>query len=127
MPEPVGNVRGIRGAIDVSADDETKIVEATKKLLLEIKDQNVICKEDISAIIFTTTTDLTAAFPARAARELGWQYVPLMCASEMAVPGSLPRCIRVLVLVNTLKPQKQIKHVYLSGAARLREDLLDTS
>ncbi len=126
MPEPMGNARGIRGAIDVPVDDETEIVEATKKLLLEIRDQNAICKEDISAILFTATPDLTAAFPARAARELGWQYVPLMCATEMAVPGSLPRCIRVLVLVNTSKSQKQVKHIYLSGAAQLREDLLDT-
>lgn len=118
------NVRGIRGAIDVLANDEQKIVAATKNLLQKMVDRNNVNPREIGAIIFTATSDLNAAFPARAARELGWQAVPLMCAGEIDVPGSLPRCIRVLMLVNTAKTQQQIKHIYCGGAKALREDLL---
>lgn len=118
------NVRGIRGAIDVSANSSEEILEATKILLQEIMQKNSLKKEQIAAAIFSMTVDLDAAFPAKAARELGWKYVPLFCTNEVNVPGSLPRCIRVLMLINTQKSAQEIKHVYLKGAVALREDLL---
>jgi chorismate mutase len=80
-------------------------------------------KDKIAAIIFSTTADLNAAFPAEAARHLGWIYVPLFCTSEINVPGALPRCIRILMLVNSTKTQEEIKHVYLGGTSSLRADL----
>jgi len=79
--------------------------------------------EDVASAFFTVTPDLTTAFPARAARELGWQHVALLDAQEIPVPGSLPRCVRVLIHWNTDKPQAEIRHVYLRGAASLRPDL----
>jgi chorismate mutase len=84
---------------------------------------NQIDSTDVASAIFTVTPDLTAAFPARAARELGWQHVPLLDAQEVPVPGSLPRCVRVLILWNTDLSQQEIRHVYLRGAASLRPDL----
>lgn len=79
--------------------------------------------EDIVSVIFTTTHDLTSTFPAEAARSLGMNHVPLLCASEISVPGSMPRCIRVLLHVNTEKPQREIEHVYLRDAKKLRPDM----
>lgn len=117
------NVRGIRGAIDVSANNSEEILEATKELLQEIMHRNSLENEQIAAVIFSMTADLDAAFPAKAARELGWKYVPLFCTNEISVPGSLPRCIRVLMLINTKKTAREIMHVYLRGAVALREDL----
>jgi len=84
---------------------------------------NQIDSADVASAFFTVTPDLTAAFPARAARELGWQHVPLLDAQEVPVPGSLPRCVRVLILWNTDLSQQEIRHVYLQGAASLRPDL----
>jgi chorismate mutase len=117
------NMRGIRGAIDVSSNEAQKILEATKELLLEMLQKNSLEKDKIAAIIFSTTADLNAAFPAEAARRLGWVYVPLFCTSEINVPGALPRCIRILMLVNSTKTQEEIKHVYLGGTSSLRADL----
>jgi chorismate mutase len=116
-------LRGIRGAIDVSANEAREILEATKELLQKMSKQNFVKVEEIAAIIFTVTADLNATFPAAAARELGWSCVPLMCSREIDVPGSLPRCIRVLMLVNSKKTPEEIRHIYLKGAAVLREDL----
>lgn len=118
-------LRGIRGAIDVKANEACEILEATKELLLEMSLKNSIKEEDIGAIFFTMTEDLDAAFPAEAARELGWKSVPLLCAREIDVPGSLSRCIRVLMLVNSNKKPEEIRHIYLKGATALREDLQD--
>lgn len=117
-------VRGIRGATNVAADTPAEIVSATRELLTEILRANQLDTfEDIASIYFTTTTDLVATFPAEAAREMGMDQVPLLCASEIAVPNRLQRCIRVLLHVNTEKSQREICHIYLRDAKRLRPDV----
>ena len=114
-------LRGIRGAITVERNSAKEILAASGELLDAIIKENDIVAEDIASIIFTMTADLDACFPAKAARDKGFKYVPLLDA--LNVPGSLARCIRILVHVNTAKSQKEIKHIYLKEAARLREDL----
>jgi chorismate mutase len=113
-------VRGIRGAITVEKNSKEEIVSATKELLTEILKSNLFEIEEIAAIIFSATKDLDAEFPAVAARELGWNDTPLLCTNEIDVPGSQPRCLRVLLLVNTQLKQNEIKHVYLKEAVNLR-------
>jgi len=116
--------RGIRGAITTEINSPQAILHATKTLLTEILETNpALIADDIASILFTVTTDLNAAHPAQAARQLGWSHVPLMCFQEIPVPDSLPRCIRVLVHWNTDLPQYAINHVYLGEAAILRPDL----
>lgn len=117
------NLRGVRGAVDVPANDAAAILQATEELLQKMLENNAIEKDDIAAIIFSMTADLNAVFPAKAARQLGWNDVPLFDTTEIDVPGALPRCIRVLMLINTLKEPREIRHVYLRGAVVLREDL----
>ncbi len=116
-------LRGIRGAITVERNSAEEILAASGELLDAIIKENDIAAEDIASIIFTMTADLDACFPAKAARDKGLKYVPLLDALELNVPGSLARCIRILVHVNTARSQKEIKHIYLKEAARLREDL----
>jgi len=117
-------VRGIRGAITVDEDTPEAILSATRELLEAIVAQNEIQSfEEFAAIIFTVTEDLSSAFPAEAARQLGMNRVPLLSAREVPVPGSLPRVIRVLALWNTDRPQDAVRHVYLREAKRLRPDL----
>lgn len=117
--------RGIRGATTVTEDDVDLILQATRELLEAIVKENADMKpEDIGSAIFTVTDDLSATFPAQAARQMGWSMVPMMCAREIPVPGSLPKAIRVLVHWNTETPQSQIKHVYLRDAVKLRPDLV---
>jgi chorismate mutase len=116
-------LRGIRGAIDVSANEKQEILGATRELLQELLTQNLVKIEEIAAILFSVTADLNAAFPAEAARQLGWSRVPLMCFREIDVPGSLPRCVRVLMFVNSKKTPEEIRHIYLRGAMALRKDL----
>ena len=117
--------RGIRGAITVTEDDVDQILQATRELLEAIVKENADMKpEDIGSAIFTVTDDLAATFPAQAARQMGWSMVPMMCAREIPVPGSLPKAIRVLVHWNSETPQSQIKHVYLRDAVKLRPDLV---
>ena len=119
------SVRGIRGATTVAEDETEIILQATRELLEAIVKENADMKpEDIGSAIFTVTDDLTATFPAQAARQMGWNMVPMMCAREIPVPGSLPKAIRVLVHWNTETPQSQIKHVYLRDAVKLRPDLV---
>ena len=118
-----GRIRGIRGAVDVSANDAPEILQATKELLQMMQQKNSLEKENIAAVIFSMTKDLDAVFPAQAARELGWVDVPLFCTVEIDVPGALQRCIRVLILFNSAQKQEEIRHVYLGGAAALRKDL----
>ena len=115
--------RGVRGATTVASNDATSILSATRKLLEEMVSSNDLLVEDIAAVFFTCTDDLDAAFPAKAARLSGWQNVPLLDAREVPVPGSLPRCIRVLILWNTEIPQCKVSHVYHGEAWRLRPDL----
>jgi len=116
-------VRAIRGAITVDDNKKDLILEGTKELLEKIVEENDICEEDIISIIFSVTNDLNAAFPAAAAREMGWTNIALMCTNEINVPGSLEKCIRVLMHINTDKSNKDIKHIYLRKARTLRPDL----
>ena len=117
-------VRGIRGAITVEENSESAILAATQDLLKELVNRNPgLATEDIANTWFTVTHDLDTAFPAKAARQMGWELVPMMCSLEIPVPGSLPMCIRVLVNWNTAKQQDEINHVYLKNAVRLRPDL----
>ena len=117
------NCRGVRGATTVQANASDEILTATRQLVALMMRLNDIQPADVGSAIFTTTPDLNAQFPALAARQLGWLDVPLLCTHEIAVPGSLPRCIRVLVNWNTTKTQDQIQHVYIQEAVRLRPDL----
>lgn len=116
-------IRGIRGAITVDADSPDAIVSATKRLLSSMVAQNDVDLDDIASVLFSLTPDLRAAFPALGAREMGWVHVPILHFSEIDVPGSLPRVIRVLMHVNTPRSQKDVEHVYLDGARVLRPDL----
>jgi chorismate mutase len=114
--------RGVRGATTVEVDERETLLRATRELLALMIHLNEIHKEDVASAIFTTTPDLASAFPATAARQLGWLDVPLMCAHEIEVAGSVTMCIRVLLHWNTDKPQHDIQHVYLKEAQRLRPD-----
>jgi chorismate mutase len=114
--------RGLRGAITVPENKKEAIGAATRELLQKIVKVNNVKLDDIACILFTTTSDLNAAFPAAAARELGWTQVPLLCGHEMNVPGSLSGCLRVLVLFNTDKKNEELVHVYLRGAVVLRDE-----
>ncbi|MBP6180260.1 MAG: chorismate mutase [Anaerolineales bacterium] len=118
-------IRGIRGATTVAEDEPEMILQATRELLEAIIKENAGMKpEDVGSAIFTVTEDLASTFPAQAARQMGWSMVPMMCAREIPVPGSLPKAIRVLVHWNTETPQGVIKHVYLRDAVKLRPDLV---
>ena len=116
--------RGIRGATTVERDDGQLIVAATQELLEKIFQSNEIHDfDEIVSAVFTTTSDLSSTFPAEAARKLGMNQVPLLCAREIPVPGSMPFCIRILLHLNTEKKQNEIVHVYLNEAKRLRPDV----
>jgi len=118
-------VRGIRGATVAEANQPETIHKATQDLLLAILSANPgLQPTDIASVFFTMTDDLNAAYPARSARDLGWDQVPLMCAQEIPVPGSLRHCIRVLLHWNTDLPASAVRHVYLGAAAALRPDLI---
>ena len=118
-------VRGIRGAITAGSNTKEEIIKRTKELLTTLKKENDFKIEDIASIFFSITPDLNAAFPAQAARELGWNKVPLFDLQEIDVPGSLPRCIRILIQINCQKSQPEIKPCYLGGAKILRKDLVE--
>jgi chorismate mutase len=114
--------RGIRGAITVSGNNKESILAATGKLLMKMVLGNKIEIKDIAAIFFTTTPDLNAEFPASVTRELGWpSNLALLCGHEMNVPDDLPRCLRILMLVNTEKGPEEITHVYLGDAKKLKD------
>ncbi|MBV9787516.1 MAG: chorismate mutase [Chloroflexi bacterium] len=114
--------RGIRGATTSEANTPDAILRATQELLLMLIEANDLDSADIGSVIFSTTPDLTAEFPALAARELGWHDVALICTHEMSVPKALPMCVRVLIHWNTPKSQAEIKHVYIKGARTLRPE-----
>jgi len=117
-------IRGIRGATTVSADDKGQVLSATQELLTAILEANPALRTgDIASAVFTVTEDIASTYPALAARQMGWHLVPMVCAREIPVPGSLPLCIRVLIHWNTELGQSAIQHVYLREAARLRPDL----
>ena len=116
---------GVRGATTVADNSRAAILEATSGLLTEIITVNRIALEDVASAIFTATPDLDAAYPAVAARELGWTQTPLLCMQEMQVEDSLRRCIRVLIHWNTAHIADEIQHVYLRGAQALRPDLME--
>jgi chorismate mutase len=116
-------VRGIRGATTVDANTKDDILSRTGEMLDALVIRNNIEVEDIVSAIFSVTDDIDAEFPALAARRLGWIYTPLMCVREIPVPGSLRKCVRGLLHVNSNKRQDEIIHVYLYGAKQLRPDL----
>lgn len=117
-------VRGIRGATVAAENSDIAILSATRELLEAIQAANPdLRSEDLASVFFTVTDDLDAVYPARAARQIGWNQVPLFCAREIPVPGSINRCIRVLLHWNTDLPQTAIQHVYLGEAIVLRPDL----
>lgn len=117
--------RGVRGATTVEANDRDAILTATRQMLALMIRRNAIESQDVCSAIFSATRDLDAEFPALAARQLGWLDVPLLCTHEIGVPGSLQRCIRVLVHWNTSRAQSEIQHIYVKEAVRLRPDLSD--
>lgn len=117
-------IRGVRGAVTVKADKPEEILAETRRLVLEMAKENRIEPEDVASVIVSTTTDISSAFPAKAVRTIDqWTYVPVMCTHEMDVPGSMPLCIRIMMHVNTAISQKEIKHIYLNEAVKLRPDL----
>jgi chorismate mutase len=119
--------RGVRGATTVETNTPEEILAATAELLGTMIAANEIEQEQVASVLFTTTMDLNAAFPAVAARDLGWTDVALLNAHEMAVPGALSRCIRILLHLNTERSAKEIRHIYLRDARKLRPDLVEVS
>ncbi len=115
--------RGIRGATTVVANTRDDILAGARELLGKMVESNGVEVDSVASIVFTTTHDLNAEFPAVAAREMGFSGVALLCTHEMNVPGSLPQCLRVLILVNTEKSASDINHVYIRGAEVLRSDI----
>ena len=108
----------------MAADEGVGILSATRELLAEMMARNGLSADDLISVIFTVTADLRAEFPARAARELGWTDVPLLCTVELAVPGALQKCIRVLLHAHTTRPRHDLRHVYLRDAGALGPDRL---
>jgi chorismate mutase len=115
-------LQGIRGATTVEANDAQQILQATDELLRALIEANELTPDDVVSGLFTMTADLNAAFPARAAEVYGWNIVALLHSTEIPVPGSLPRCIRLLVHAYTRRTREQIRHIYLRGATVLRPD-----
>lgn len=116
-------VRAIRGAITVEDNSREAILEGTRELLVNLIEANALEPEHLISAYFTMTPDLDAVFPAEAAREMGWNHVPLLCMCEIAVPGALPRCVRTMIHTYTERPAEHIRHVYLRDAIKLRPDL----
>lgn len=116
-------VRGIRGAIDVARNEKAEILAKTGQLLEALVRENKVKPADVAAAIFSLTPDLNAEFPAIAARRLGWTDVPLMCCTELDIPGGMKGVVRILLLMNTSRPASKIRHQYLGNTPRLRPDL----
>ena len=116
-------VRAIRGAVQVDANESAAILEGTSELVTEVMSRNQLTPADVISVLFSATTDLNAEFPALAARKLGFQDVPLLCCAEIAVPGSMPRVVRLMMHVESAAPRSAVQHVYLRGAAALRLDI----
>lgn len=119
-------IRGVRGATTVQTNDANSMVENTKVLIEEMAKVNEVVPEDIASVLISVTSDLNAAFPAKALRTIeGWTYVPVMCMKEIEVPGSIEKCIRIMMTINTSKSQKSITHIYHNEAVKLRPDLTE--
>jgi chorismate mutase len=116
-------VRAIRGATQVAANEREAILDGTSELVSEVMARNGLTPADVISVLFSATADLNAEFPALAVRKLGFEDVPLLCCTEIAVPGSLPRVIRLMMHVATGRPRAALQHVYLRGAAVLRLDI----
>jgi len=116
-------VRAVRGATQVDHDDRDEVLEATAELVAEVLYRNKLSPDDVISMLFTATPDLTSEFPAYAARKMGLTDVPLLCATEIAVPGAMPRVLRLMAHVDTDLSRADVRHVYLRGAAALRTDL----
>jgi chorismate mutase len=116
-------VRAVRGAVQIDADERELVLKGTAELVTALFAANDFAPDDVISILFTTTPDLTSEFPALAARMPGLTDTPLLCAAEIAVPGALPRVVRILAHVETMRSKQEIRHVYLGGAADLRRDI----
>lgn len=116
-------VRAVRGATQIDQDDRQELLDATTELLTAVLERNGLEPDDLISVVFTATPDLRSEFPAYAARQMGITDVPLLCASEIDVPGAMPRVLRLLAHVETDRPRADVRHVYLRGAAALRTDL----
>lgn len=116
-------IRALRGATTLDIDDEPHMVERVTGLLAEMLERNAVAHEDLISIFFSATPDLHSAFPALAARRMGLGDVPLMCAQELDIDGATPRCVRVMVHLNSTRARDEMRHVYLEGARGLRDDL----
>ena len=116
-------VRAIRGAVQIDGNERDLILEGTTELVSEVMSRNNLTTDDVISVLFTVTPDLTAEFPALAARKLGFHDVPLICATEIPVPGAMPRVVRLMAHVETSMPRSAVQHVYLRGAAALRLDI----
>ena len=116
-------VRAIRGAIQVGADDRQEILDGTAELVTQVMERNGLSTDQVISVIFSATPDLCAEFPALAARSLGFEEVPLLCCTEISVPGAMPRVVRLMMHLETGLPRARIQHVYLRGAAALRLDI----
>ncbi|MEV4799012.1 chorismate mutase [Nonomuraea sp. NPDC049421] len=116
-------VRAIRGAIQVDANDRDAVISGTTELVSTIMERNDLTPDDVISVLFTATPDLTAEFPALAARKLGFHDVPLICCTEIDVPGALPRVVRLMAHIETDRPRSEMQHVYLRGAVALRQDI----
>ena len=115
--------RGVRGATTIENNTRDDVLQATQQLLALMIRRNEIVADDVASATFTVTSDVNAEFPALAARQLGWREVPLLCGYEIDVPGSLKKCIRIMLHWNTDKGQQEIEHVYIRDAVKLRPDL----
>ena len=115
-------VRAVRGATQIEQDDRQELLDATTGLLSAVLERNGLAHDDLISVVFTATPDLRSEFPAYAARQMGITDVPLLCASEIDVPGAMPRVLRLLAHVETDRPRAEVRHVYLRGAAALRTD-----
>lgn len=116
-------VRAIRGAIQLDVDERAAILDGTSELVTQVLRRNGLTPDDVISVIFSATPDLRAEFPALAARALGFGEVPLLCCSEIPVPGAMPRVVRLMMHVETELTKSQVQHVYLRGAAALRIDI----
>ena len=117
------NVKAIRGAVQVDAGDKQSILDGTTELVTAVMSRNNLSTDDVISVLFSATPDLTSEFPALAARKLGFQEVPLLCCAEIAVPGAMPRVVRLMMHIETDVSRAEIQHVYLRGAAALRLDI----